>query len=681
MSAKIDKISQKVIEISFYALFFLTPLLWNPYNSELFELPKMFFVWMITIIIAGAWAVRCITHQSLIIKHTPLDLPLLLFLFSQVVSYAVSIDRHTSLWGYYSRFNGGLLSTISYCILYWAFVSNMTLRSSLYALRFLLASALLVTLYAIPAHFGYDPTCAILGRGLNTACWSAQFVPTERIFGTLGQPNWLSAYLVALVPVSVIFALRYKQSLSLRHKLYAISSLLFLVAIIFTRSQSGLVGLAVAVAVFTLGYFASTRKFRINKIALVAVCGVALIALAASFPHIRPANRCLSIMFSPTSPITQEPNSQITPSSDIRCIVWKGAIDIWRHYPLFGSGPETFAFTYYNFKPPEHNLTSEWDFLYNKAHNEYLNYLANTGIFGLMSYLILIISFLIWGFRIITNAKFQINTNSQLEIRHLKLVLIGIISGYVSILVTNGLGFSVVPVQLLFFLFPAIAFTLAHNPQPDQRKSAINQRSSVMIFLTILATGYLLFITVRYYLADLYYSHSQKLSTDGDYLNSISAIRKTIELRPGEPVYQNGLADIASSIAFLAHEQDPELSAQLAHLAETASDRSLATSPRNVQSLKISSNVFITLAQIDASYLDKARESLEKAQELAPTDARIAYNLGLLYWQLSQESDSPEAPERPALRSRRAKAEFQKALTLRPNYTDAQQALEELIKE
>jgi O-antigen ligase len=61
--------------------------------------------------------------------------------------------------------------------------------------------------------------------------------------------------------------------------------------------------------------------------------------------------------------------------------------------PLFGTGVETFAFAYYTYRPAQHNMTSEWDYLYNKAHNEYLNYLATIGILGLGSYLLMIRSF------------------------------------------------------------------------------------------------------------------------------------------------------------------------------------------------------------------------------------------------------------------------------------------------
>ena len=95
------------------------------------------------------------------------------------------------------------------------------------------------------------------------------------------------------------------------------------------------------------------------------------------------------------------PNSGGTESANIRMNVWSGAINAWRANPIFGTGVETFAFAYYKYKPVGQNLTSEWNFLYNKAHNEYLNYLATTGLFGLGSYLLMIGLFIFYALRII----------------------------------------------------------------------------------------------------------------------------------------------------------------------------------------------------------------------------------------------------------------------------------------
>src|SRR3989344_6972495 len=118
------KICNRVIEYSFYALFLLVPLAFTSATSELFELNKMWLVWALTIIITSSWLIKMVFQRRILLCRTPLDIPIVLFLFFQIISTIFSLDPHVSLWGYYSRFNGGLLSIISYILLYYAFLSN-----------------------------------------------------------------------------------------------------------------------------------------------------------------------------------------------------------------------------------------------------------------------------------------------------------------------------------------------------------------------------------------------------------------------------------------------------------------------------------------------------------------------------------------------------------------------------
>src|SRR3989344_8058226 len=105
-----------IIEYGFYALFFFTPLIFNPSRTvpsfELFEWNKMMFVYVLTTLITGAWIGKMILKRKVHIAKTPFNLPILLFLLSQALSALFSIDRHVSIFGYYSRFHGGLLSTL-----------------------------------------------------------------------------------------------------------------------------------------------------------------------------------------------------------------------------------------------------------------------------------------------------------------------------------------------------------------------------------------------------------------------------------------------------------------------------------------------------------------------------------------------------------------------------------------
>src|SRR5579862_2511370 len=99
----------KTIKYSFYALFFLVPLVFSGDTSELFELNKMWIAFGLTIVIATAWLTKMIIQRRIAIQRTPLDIPLLLFFISQIISSIFSLDQQVSWWGYYSRFNGGLL--------------------------------------------------------------------------------------------------------------------------------------------------------------------------------------------------------------------------------------------------------------------------------------------------------------------------------------------------------------------------------------------------------------------------------------------------------------------------------------------------------------------------------------------------------------------------------------------
>src|SRR5260370_40250000 len=121
---KIIDFCNKVIEYSFYALFLLIPLVFQGSTSELFEFNKMWLAFAITVIIALSWFSKMVFQRRFFIQRTPLDIPLALFLLSQIFSTIFSLDQHVSWWGYYSRFNGGLLFTNCFIFFLYAFDSK-----------------------------------------------------------------------------------------------------------------------------------------------------------------------------------------------------------------------------------------------------------------------------------------------------------------------------------------------------------------------------------------------------------------------------------------------------------------------------------------------------------------------------------------------------------------------------
>ena len=74
----------------------------------------------------------------------------------------------------------------------------------------------------------------------------------------------------------------------------------------------------------------------------------------------------------------------------------------------------------------------------------------------------------------------------------------------------------------------------------------------------------------------------------------------------------------------------------------------------------------IHLASIDPTYRKFAQEALQRAAQLAPTDPKTAYNLGLFY----QQQDEPE----------RALEELERAIALKPDYELTRVALASLYE-
>lgn len=392
----------------------------------------MITVYIFTTLIVAFWIIKMIQQKKIIFRRTALDIPLLIFLGSQIISTLISIDQRTSVFGYYSRFNGGLLSTICYSLLYWACVSNFDRKNSLKLIKILLISATLVAVYGILEHFGHSISCLLVTGQFDDSCW-VQDVKT-RVFATLGQPNWMAAMLTSLAPLAWSYALATRKTKEDTKKtiIWVGVSILFFLAILFTGSRSGVFALGIAYVIFWL--FNWRKYFKI-------FVALNVLFLAAALIFGTPVTPSISNIIQHTK-VTQAPDTSEggTESGAIRAIVWKGAIDIWKANPVFGTGVETFGYSYWQYRPVEHNNTSEWDFLYNKAHNEYLNFAANTGTVGLVSYLILI-SVIIYVLR----------------------KDYALLAGFVSILITNFFGFSVVIISLMFFLMPAICITYQTN--------------------------------------------------------------------------------------------------------------------------------------------------------------------------------------------------------------------------
>ncbi len=174
----VDKITRSL----YYSLFFVTPLLMFPFTSELFEFNKMIFIYLTAVLVGFFWVLKIGQEKKVRFKRTPLDIPILIFLLSQILSTLFSIDKLTSLFGYYGRFNGGLFSTIAYIVLFYGFVNFSNLIEKEKILKTSLLASFISIIWGLPGRFGFDLTCWTFTGELNNSCLADQVRPSERMF-------------------------------------------------------------------------------------------------------------------------------------------------------------------------------------------------------------------------------------------------------------------------------------------------------------------------------------------------------------------------------------------------------------------------------------------------------------------------------------------------------------------
>ncbi len=690
---KYKEICKKIIAYSFYSLFLLVPLIFSGDTSELFELNKMWFTFGISAVIFATWGIKMVLEKKISIQRTPLDIPIMIFLGAHIISTIFSMDPGTSWWGYYSRFNGGLLSIICYIMLFYAFVSNLTVQHVFNSLKVLLVSGLLTGLWGFPSHFGYDPTCMLFRGQLDTTCWTDAFKPTIRTFSTLGQPAWFAAILALLIPITMSFSL-----ISSKKYMWIYLSLaaFFYINLLFTNTRAGFLGFWIGNVLFWLLIYIRQvhKKLITKKLFLKAVVLLNIIFLFCTFIFGGPLGNFtkytlpsimspvqqkqpeLSLSGAPVSASPYKSLTEITDSGKIRLLVWEGAINAWKQHPIIGTGVETFAFAYYKYKPVGHNLTSEWDYLYNKAHNEYLNYLTTTGILGLGSYLAFIGLFLFHTTkRIIKTVNTQRNHDVGTEEKNIILIT-GLLSAFVTILITNFFGFSVVIINLCMFLIPIFIFMLG-NMIHEKKKivyafsdtAKTNNISSVQWILISAFIIFALWMNIGlliYRTADIAYAYGNNLNKTGEFGKAYEYLDSAVKTMPSENVYKDELAiNLAANVATLYAQKDTQNANTFLRRAVSLSDEVVAENPNNVSYWKNRVRLFYTLASADTQnqyiYFTKALQAIDKAKELAPNDAKIAYNQGVMYGQTGEIE--------------KAITLLENTLTLRPGYPDVYVAL------
>jgi len=384
------QIFKKPYLLFFSILLFFTPLIFVTNTNELFEFPKMFFIYFFGLFIIFFFISDLIINSSKKTKLIKPSIVVFLFVFFTFLSTVFSSHILTSLSGYYSRFNDGLFSYLVFFGLYFVAINRLNGKDLFKLLKISLLPIIPISIYGLAQHLG----------GPNIL-WSLPAV--ERAYSTIGQPNWLAQYMSILLPICLLFALTDDFN-NFKYWLFIYSLGFFCLWV--TYSMSGLVGFIFGVVVLSLllAHKRSTQHLlfvSVPKDIFIRIVFLFAISFSISITNIglfRGKVNDAVIDIKKTISIVKKVYAlsndyEISDPGFIRIELWKSTFNLIKSSPkvfLIGTGPETFPYTFQPFRNTKLNYSSEWDYVFNKPHNYYLELWSESGVVTLLAYFVLL---------------------------------------------------------------------------------------------------------------------------------------------------------------------------------------------------------------------------------------------------------------------------------------------------
>lgn len=266
------------------------------------------------------------------------------------------------------------------------------------------------------------------------------------------------ATLAFLLPLLItFFVMTRKLDLNLKF-LVLLMILFFIAATVFSYTRAAWVSLVGGGVVWLI------IKLRI-RIELVALAGAGLIVLLFVFwPMILmklEQNRTKS-----SGDLTEHVHSIANITNDQsnleRINRWSCAVRMWKERPFTGFGPGTYQFEYGRFQRSFERTDISTNFgVRGTAHSEYLGPLSESGVLGLVSFLLIVITTIYTGIRVHRRAH-----SRRIKILSLG-ILIGLCTYYIHGLLNNFLDTD--KISALFWGFTAmlVAMDIFHSYQKD----------------------------------------------------------------------------------------------------------------------------------------------------------------------------------------------------------------------
>lgn len=434
-------------------------------------------------------------------------LPVLAFLVSGFISFAISSFPYASLNEFIKRF--------IYCFFAIIIISEFNDEKKISRiLNWLIAAAYIACIYGIIQLLDFYLFPPPPDSGLDPFMWRQAF--GNRIFSTFGNPNFFGDFLIVMNPI-VLGLYMYKRNFYLMFLWF-----LILICTIFTVSKGTWLGFAAGTFVFIIVYLITFFKEKLTKKILISGAIAITVVMAIAFFGI----------FAQTK--------KRTDSASFRLFTWLSAWEMINTNPVFGTGIGSFYVTYPSWRRPQiffiegkHNTESD------HPENEYLEVWFDEGIVGFTIFLFLIGFVFIAGYK---NIEFFHSGKGSRD-SPMPYIQLGVLAAFSAQLVHDMVCVSLRFVSSGVMLWLLIGLTISICVNSSKKNNTISGKSIIPLpvkliaqILIIVISIFLIKYFIGYFKADYLHSRAIQLSKQSNWDTALKTYREVNESNPSYPM-------------------------------------------------------------------------------------------------------------------------------------------------
>jgi O-antigen ligase len=421
------------------------PVTFSIANADVFAMPKTIVAVGLAVLLLLLLGVRWIAIGARVrdLRSNPLAWALTAFVGWNLLAFPFAVDPGHALIGEPRQFQG-LVTTLVYPVYLlaaWTTLRAPWRRTMLLAAMVL--GALVVAGYAIVQGADLDPIWTNLDED-------------DRAFSTIGQANALAAYLVIALPLTLGLAIR--RALAVQLFLAALV-VLELVALAFTLSRGGFLGMAIVTVVLVVTLW-PRRRALISRRGLGVAASTALVAalVVVALPDARAgAERALDRVF--------RPGGVEEASTSAHVDQWAVGVAIVADHPLVGVGQDSYALRFADYRDEvlEPDRARVWrKYRPESPHNHYLAIAGGAGLPALAAYLAIV------GLAVLRAGR-GMRDAAEPRTWLVGAVLLAAIAGH---LVTDGFMTAETTGSVLFWIVLGAAAAMGPRPSASSSRAA-----------------------------------------------------------------------------------------------------------------------------------------------------------------------------------------------------------------